>query len=66
MINCEKVFLVIKYFLGGLLKVACNETTTPTEPKEEFATIVKDIKDINIEIEDTYNSFVRYFKKLSK
>ena len=31
-----------------------KDTTTPTEPKEEFATIVKDIKDIHIEIEETY------------
>ena len=49
----KKIFLLLFILLGGLTMVACNEET-PTKPVDEYTTIVKDMKDIEIEVEETY------------
>ena len=51
----RKVFLLLSIILGGITMVSCGEDTAPITPtKPEYATLINDVKDVNIEVEETY------------
>ena len=61
----KKMFLLLSIILGGLTMVACNDVPTVEVPKEDVkTTLVKDMKDIDIEVNETY-TLVNVVKKVS-
>lgn len=53
----KKLFIFIFLLLGGLIMVSCTDSSGNSEPKKEYSEIIKDLKDVHIEVDETYTFY---------